>query len=37
MAAEYEVKEGKMVQNTRGKIRLAELHVEKMRRMADGE
>jgi hypothetical protein len=37
MAAEYEVKEGKIVQNERGKIRLAELHVEKMRRAADGE
>jgi hypothetical protein len=37
MAAEYEVKEGKMVQNKRGKTRLAELHVEKIRRVADGE
>jgi hypothetical protein len=37
MAAEYDVRDGKIVQNERGKIRLAELHVEKMRRAADGE
>jgi hypothetical protein len=37
MAAEYEVRYGKIYQNQRGKIRLAELHVEKMRRAADGE
>jgi len=37
MAAEYEVRDGKVVQNERGKIRLAELHVEKMRRAADGK
>jgi hypothetical protein len=37
VAAEYEVKDGKIVQNERGKIRLAELHVEKMRRATDGE
>ena len=37
VAAEYEVRDGKIVQNERGKIRLAELHVEKMRRAADGE
>ena len=37
MAAEYEVRDGKVVQNERGKIRLAELHVEEMRRAADGE
>jgi hypothetical protein len=37
VAAEYEVRDGKVVQNERGKIRLAELHVEKMRRAADGE
>jgi hypothetical protein len=37
VAAEYEAKDGKIVQNERGKIRLAELHVEKMRRAADGE
>jgi hypothetical protein len=37
MTAEYEVKDGKMVQNERGKIRLAELAVEKVRRVADGE
>jgi hypothetical protein len=37
MAAEYEVKDGKIFQNQRGKIRLAELHVDKMRRAADGE
>ena len=35
MAAEYEVRDGKVVQNERGKIRLAELHVEKMRLAAD--
>jgi hypothetical protein len=37
VAAEYEVKEGQMVQNTRGRVRLLEPHVEKMRRVADGE
>jgi hypothetical protein len=37
VAAEYDVRDGKIVQNERGKIRLAELHVEKMRRAADGE
>ena len=37
MAAEYEVRDGKVVQHERGKIRLAELHVEKMRRAADGK
>jgi hypothetical protein len=37
MAAEYEVKDGKIVQNERGEKRLAELHGEKMRRVADGE
>jgi len=37
VAAEYEVSDGKIVQNERGKTRLAELHVEKMRRAADGE
>ncbi len=37
MVAEYDAVGGKIVQNDRGKIRLAELHVEKMRRAADGE
>src|SRR6267143_1099287 len=37
VAAEYEVRDGKIVQNERGKIRLAELHVEEMRRAADGK
>jgi hypothetical protein len=37
VAAEYDVRDGKIVQNERGKIRLAELHIEKMRRAADGE
>jgi len=37
MAAEYEVRDGKIVQNERGKMRLAELHLEKMRRAEDGE
>jgi len=37
VAAEYEVRDGKIVQNEGGKIRLAELPVEKMRRAADGE
>jgi hypothetical protein len=37
VAAEYDVRDGKIVQNERGKIRLAELRVEKMRRAADGE
>jgi len=37
MAAECEVRDGKVVQNERGKIRLAELHVEKMRLAADGK
>jgi hypothetical protein len=37
VAAEYEVRDGQVVQNERGKSRLAELHVEKMRRAADGE
>ena len=37
MAAEYEVRDGNIVQNERGKTRLAELHVKKMRRAADGE
>jgi hypothetical protein len=37
MAAECEVKEGKMAQNKGSKIRLMELRVEKMRRVADGE
>ena len=37
MAAEYEVRDGKVIQNERGKIRLAELHAEKMRRAADGK
>ena len=37
VAAEYEVRDRKIVQNERGKTRLAELHVEKMRCAADGE
>jgi hypothetical protein len=37
MAAEYEVRDGNIVQNERGKTRLAELHVQKMRRAADDE
>jgi hypothetical protein len=37
VAAEYDVRNGKIVQNERGKIRLAELHVEKMQRAADGK
>jgi hypothetical protein len=37
MVAEYDAVDGKIVQNDRGKIRLAELHAEKMRRAEDGE
>jgi hypothetical protein len=37
MVAEYDAVDGEIVQNARGKIRLAELHVQKMRRAEDGE
>jgi hypothetical protein len=37
MVAEYDAVDGKIVQNDRGKIRLAELHLEKMRRIQDSE
>ncbi len=37
MTAEYEVKNGKIIQNERGKIRLAELAVTKSQRAPDGE
>jgi hypothetical protein len=37
MVAEYDAVDGKIVQNERGKIRLAELGVEKMRRIEDSE
>ena len=37
MTAEYEVKNGKIIQNERGKIRLAELAVKKGQRAPDGE
>jgi hypothetical protein len=37
MVAEYDAVDGKIVQNGRGKIRLAELHAEKVWRAEDGE
>jgi hypothetical protein len=37
MVAEYDVTEGKMVLNTRGQTRLAEIAIRKRQRGADGE